>query len=103
MTTEEMQTQLAAYVDLYDTVKQRVKDDAVATAILQELARDARGNAIRAERAERQAGRDTGHGDAATRKQLDWLRDLGVQIPQNLTKAQASSLLDEVLAQNAAR
>lgn len=39
----------------------------------------------------------------ATQKQIDWLRDLGTPIPQNLTKVLASELLDEALAKQAAK
>ena len=35
-------------------------------------------------------------------RQLDWLHDLNVSVPRDLTKAQASALLDEALAKQAA-
>ena len=104
MTNENQQTTLDEYVTLFGALKARTNDSSAAAAILQEMARDARGERARQER---QAGK-TVHGETvgnglATQKQRDWLKDLGVQIPRDCTKSQASELIDQALAREATR
>ena len=106
---ETTQTTLDKYVELFETLKKRVGEDP-AVVILPEMARDARSAQIRAERAaaklsarEPADSARQAHGSVpATMRQLDWLHDLNVSVPRDLTKAQASALLDEALAKQAA-
>ena len=90
----ESQTQstLDAYTSLFHSLKQRVGDAVAATAIMQEVARDRRAQQIRDER---QAKRAEENGEPATQKQLEFLKDLKMDIPQGLTKQAASALIDE--------
>ena len=95
----ETQTTLDAYASLYQTLKQRLGDAGAATAVLQEVARDRRAQQIRAER---QAKQERVDGDAATQRQLEFLKDLKMDIPQGLTKQAASLLIDQGRARRVA-
>ena len=88
----EAQNTLDAYTSLFHTLKQRVGDAGAATAIMQEVARDRRAQQIRDER---QARQEKAEGEAATQKQIEFLKDLKMDIPQGLTKQAASALIDE--------
>lgn len=88
----DTQSTLDAYTSLFQTLKQRLGDAGVATAILQEVARDRRAQQIRDERQAKQTKVD---GEAATQKQLEFLKDLKMDIPQGLTKQAASLLIDQ--------
>jgi hypothetical protein len=88
---ETVQDKLENYLDLYDKVRARTGDDRSALAILQEMNKDKRMAQIRAER--------NGNGDQpATDRQKGYLKKLGVEVPADLTKAQASALIDGALA-----
>lgn len=89
---QDKQTTLEAYSSLFDMLKQRVGDAVAATAILQEVARDRRAQQIRDDRQAQQAQEN---GEPATQKQLEFLKDLKMDIPQGLTKQAASALIDE--------
>lgn len=104
MTNETRQTQLEEYVAMYGTLKARTGDAVSAVAILQEMARDARREKARQERQDgKSVGRDSPGNAPATQKQLDWLQDLGVPVARDCTKAQASEMIDQALAREAAR
>jgi hypothetical protein len=104
MTNETQLTTLEEYAELFNKIKARTGDSTAAGVILQEMARDARGERARRER---QAGkglaRDPIGNEPATAKQCDWLEDLGVLVPRDCTKAQASELIGQALAREAAR
>ncbi|MBP7936874.1 MAG: hypothetical protein KA354_19710 [Phycisphaerae bacterium] len=104
---ETTQTKLNAYLELLAAAKEHVEEEFVAMNLVQEIARDRRAEQIRAERAGRSATQQRPRGDVAgdraSQKQIDWLRDLGVQVPQYCTRARASELLTEALAKQAAR
>ncbi len=92
--TMEMNQKLEEYLDLFETVKARVGDAQVACEIVNQVGKDNRCALMR----------DGGVGQAvmsrdpdgpATRKQIGFLRTLGVAIPEGLTKRQASELIDQ--------
>lgn len=88
---EFVRERIDAYVKFLDGIVGKVKSEAVALGLLQECARDRRMEEIRRER-------DRSNGDAATERQIAFLRDLGVEIEPGLTKRQASQLIDEARA-----
>ena len=90
MMKEEMQSKLDFYLEVFQEVKQRVNNDQVATAIVQELAKDAR--------MVQQRNQDAGQTDSATSMQIEYLKKLGVTIPMGLSKQEASGLIDSALA-----
>ena len=93
------QSTLEAYASQFHALKERVGDASAATAVLQEVARDRRAEQIRAEK---QAGRAEQNGEPATQKQLEFLKDLKMDIPQGLTKQAASLLIDQRRAKRVA-
>ena len=105
MTNEEMRPKAEMYIGLFEDLKTRMGDAWAAVAILQEISRDVRAEAIRAER---QAVRTNMSEEPASPKQLEYLRDLGIKVLATgrrkvLTKQAASALIDQALAEEAAR
>jgi hypothetical protein len=86
----DMQTTIEEYVRLYDAVKKHVSDSSLALAVLQEIRKDLR----------MQEHRQTvTNGDwPATENQIAYLRNLGAEIPEGLTRQQASQLIDNIKA-----
>jgi len=94
-----------SYLSQFEELKQRAGDAGVAAAIMHELAKDRRAMLIRAERAfEARRGGSSGaaESEAASAKQRQFLRKLGVSVPEGLSRAAASRLIDETLAAQAA-
>lgn len=83
------------YVEAFERIKRDVDDVSVAIAILQELGKDGRLARIN----ERNVGNGSNGAEQASAKQRAYLKQLGVEAPANLTKADASKLIDEALAQ----
>ena len=89
---EELQTKLDFYLEAYEQAKQRVTDTHAAATIVQELAKDLR---------KMQIGHEPTSANGqqpATLKQIEYLRNLGVEVKKDLTKREASALIDEALA-----
>ncbi len=101
---ETTQTKLDEYLELLAAAKERVADESVAMNLVQEIARDRRSDRIRTERQTTpQPSRGAMNSESASKKQIDWLLDLGVRIPQYCTRAQAHDLLTEALEKQAGR
>jgi len=95
MENEIIKAKIEEYLKLLADIKARTGDDRTALSILQEVNKDFRMAQIRAERENGNGGnKDDG---PATVRQKDYLRRLGVKMPVNMTKKQASSLIDEAL------
>lgn len=90
----EQLKQLLASLDDYE-----LKRTEFAVAILQEMAEDRR-IALRAEdRRMAEIVQANNNGDqAATQKQIEYLRDLGVEYEEGMTRAEVSMLIDEAEA-----
>jgi hypothetical protein len=90
---EQTQAKIEDYLELLKEIKEKVGDEATAARILSEIARDARMEEIKKERAKTN--------DApATPRQIAYLKRLNVPVTERLTKRQASALIDAELAQN---
>ena len=85
-----MQTKLEHYLELLNVIKSKATDEATAVTILGEIAKDERVDQMREEREIR-------NGEPATRRQLEYLKALGVQVKPGLTKREASMLIDEAI------
>lgn len=81
---------LEGYLELFEEIKGRVKDDILARTILSEVSKDRRMEQIREER-------EMKNGEPATTRQLQFMKKLGIEIPAGVTKQQASALIDEEL------
>ena len=82
-----IQAKVDHYLELLEQLKGKVSDEGSAVRILGEIAKDERMSQMREER-------ESMNGEAATTKQLQYLRTLGVEIAPGLTKKQASRLID---------
>jgi len=82
------------YVQLYEGVREQVSSDEVALGVFAEVCKGLRMQVIQAERAGT-------NGSAATEKQLNFLRKLGVTAKAGLTKVEATRLIDEALERRA--
>ena len=84
----EIQEKISTYVELLDTIKEQTGDDPAALAILHEIMKD-----IRAEKFQKKKVYNSN--GPATDKQIAYLKKLGVPIPENVTRQQASDLIDQ--------
>ena len=98
MEKEEVQAKLEWYGDLYERALEQVSVSDAACVLVQQIGKDLRMTKINAGSDENVSGvkRVINGDEPATRKQLAFLKRLGVEeIPE--TKAEASDLIDEVL------
>jgi len=73
------------YVELYDAIQEKTPSDEVAIAILQEIGKDKRSKVIAEVRG----------GEPATEKQKNYLKDLGVEFDDSITKKDASDMIEQ--------
>lgn len=101
------------YIELFEALRNRVGDDQIAIGIMHEVSKDRRAAQIRAERqamlreygskpsgdaeGEQRASREAKN-RAASSKQIEYLRKLGVQPTVNMSSFEASQAIDEALA-----
>jgi hypothetical protein len=98
------------YIELFETIRNRVGDDAIAVAVMHELSKDRRMAELRAERQtkldafERNGApvRPRTGQRPASKKQLEFLRDLGVEPRADVTSEEASRAIDEAQARRKA-
>lgn len=84
---------LDSYLNLLDVIKARTADERTAVTILQEISKDRRMEKIKQER-------EASNGQPATEKQKKFMSKLGIDFPRNVTKQEASALIDEELGKN---
>jgi hypothetical protein len=99
----ETDGKISEYLDLVKQIKRQVSEPELVAALVTEVSKDRRVEQMRAERkglveVSHDNG-DNGHAILATEKQRAFLKDLGIEVPRNLSKAKASELLEEALAQ----
>lgn len=73
------------YVELYDAIQEKTPSDEVAIAILQEIGKDKRSKIIAEVRAD----------EPATEKQKSYLKDLGIEFEDSITKKDASDMIEQ--------
>ena len=96
---EAIQTQLDGYVEAFEMAKERVGDVEVARTIVQEIGKTQRTEMLRGKSPSNNDGKRVIDGDApASEKQLAFLKRLGVKAEPGISKAEASQLIDEALA-----
>ena len=101
---------LEFHLETFQAALKSTKDVQAATAILEQVAKDGRMQVIMAEKLilnERKNGNGNANGTGklsngsdetqATQKQLAYLKRLGVECPDGLTKSKAGNLIDEAL------
>lgn len=102
MDEKAIKAEITRYVWVFTEAKKLVGNDESAAAVTAEVGKSIRLADIVAERAQRNGNGVTSARDsdeeAPTEKQLGYLRTLGVQIPNGLSKRAASALIDEATA-----
>lgn len=96
---ENTKTRIEHYLAVHAAVSRLVKDPAVVSALIDQIGKDERCAML--SRGEWSNGEPNGNGSVdqpATKKQLDFMRDLGLEVPANVTKRRASELIDEARA-----
>lgn len=96
MKQPQEQDALARYLALFERAHAVVGDASVAATLVEQVAKDARCVVLSARAGGGDAFAQNGGDAPATEKQRGFLHDLGVtELPEGLTKAQASRLIDE--------
>lgn len=86
MADTNLTAKVEKYLALFEEIRKRTSDDRVAQAILVEVAKDRRMDEMKEER-------EAGNTEPATPKQLQFMRELYIDIPGGVTKKQASELI----------
>ena len=81
------------YLELLDEISEKTDSEAAALAVLHELCKDRRSEQIKEEREERRSH----NSDAVTFKQKRFMKKLGIEFPDDITRKEASVLIDEEL------
>lgn len=82
----QIQKEIDHYVELYDAVQTKTGNDDIAVVIFQEITKDTRMRYIQKS--------DDG---LATERQKELLCDRGISFPDELTRKEASNLIEQVL------
>jgi len=90
---EDIKEKVEGYLWLLEQIKQSVEESSVAIALLSEIRKDQRMEEIKEEREAR-------NNEPATPKQRKFMDDLGIKYPKNVTKKEASALIDDELGKN---
>ena len=91
MDKNNLRTEAGEYLRLWDSMRERTGDDAVALAVFQEFMKDQRLKRIQ------EARILAGEGGPATRRQRDYLRSLNIRFDPTVSKQKASELIDDAL------
>jgi hypothetical protein len=86
--------QIETYLCLWNQIKARVQDEKVAVSLLSEICKDRRMQQMKRERTQHIP-------EPASKNQIRYLRRLGIDVRNltNLTRTEASKLIDEALAE----
>ena len=85
-----MQKKLSNYLELLDEISEKTSDERTAMSLLQEISKDRRMEQIREER-------QANNNDAVTFKQKRFMKKLGIDCPKEITRKEASVLINEEL------
>ena len=81
----ETRKNISQYIELYDAIQEKTNSDEVAIAILQEIGKDKRSNLFE----------EASNDELATEKQKNYLKDLGVEFDDSITKKEASDMIEQ--------
>jgi len=82
---KEIQKSIDEYVELYDAIQEKTPGTEVAIAILREVGKDKRTEQIN----------EVSIDSVATEKQKKFLKDLGVEFDDSITRKEASDLIEQ--------
>ena len=94
---KKMEEHIDMYLELLNRIKAEVIEEGTAVRVLSEVAKDRRMDQIRQEK---QQSVQTVLDGPATGKQMVYLKKLGVEAFDGLTKRKASEMIDSELARN---
>ena len=78
------------YLELLDEISEKTDSEAAALAVLHELCKGRRSEQIKEERR-------SNNSDTVTFKQKRFMKKLGIDFPEDITRKEASVLIDEEL------
>ena len=81
----EMKKSINQYVELYDAIQEIAPSEESAIAILREIGKDKRSKIFA----------EVSEDDPATEKQKNYLKDLGVEFEDSITKREASDMIEQ--------
>lgn len=76
---------ITQYIELYDAIQEKAPSEEAAIAILKEIGKDKRSKIIA----------EASENESATEKQKNYLKDLGVEFDNSITKKEASDLIEQ--------
>jgi hypothetical protein len=85
----DIRSKVKNYIELIETIKEQTGDNAVAVAVFHEVLKDSRSENSSPQK------KVYNSDSPATDKQIDYLKKLGVHIPEQVTRQQASDLIDQ--------
>jgi hypothetical protein len=88
---------LSNYLELFEAIKAKISNEQIALAVLQEVAKDVRSDKRAEQTHEEQGAKNI---EPATDKQKKFMKKLGIKFPANVTKLEASALIDEARGTN---
>ncbi|MFH1023483.1 MAG: hypothetical protein V1809_08835 [Planctomycetota bacterium] len=91
------QDMIGQYYGLFEQIRRMTTSDEIALAILQEMGKDARMSRMQTQRENRNGNGDfsSSENTPATPKQIGFMKKLGIEVRNGLTKREASTLIDE--------
>lgn len=81
----ELDPVIEKYIEIYDKIRERTGHDGLALVIFQQVIRDMR---------KKENTNTADSSGPATEKQINYLKRLGVLVPENLTKQRASKFIE---------
>ena len=85
----DISNKVRSYIELIETIKEQTGDDTIAVAIFHEVVKEMRTE-------NKSFPKKVYNSDSpATDKQIEYLKKLGVHIPEQVTRQQASDLIDQ--------
>jgi len=79
---------LSKYIELFEEIFKKIENESVAVTLLTEISKDRRSEQMKNER-------QTKNSDAVTFKQKKCMQNLGIEYPENITRKEASVLIQE--------
>jgi hypothetical protein len=90
---ENTKEKLEGYLDLLEQISDKTQNEEATVALLQEIAKDQRMERMIEQREAR-------NNKPATFKQKRFMDNLGIKYPKNISKREASALIDEETGKN---
>jgi hypothetical protein len=90
---ENTKEKLDTYVEVFSELKEKTGSERIALALLEEVAKERRTGQMHGQK-------EPTNGDPATERQKKFMKNLGINFPKDVTKKEASALIDEELGRN---